>query len=75
MKDAWAILALYREQDMVRRMYEERHGGALNSTTGHSIASHFAQGREYFRSAANAAILVRPLLLHYGVVALSRASF
>lgn len=48
------------------------NGGALNSTTGHSIASHFAQGREYFRSAANAAILVRPLLLHYGVVALSR---
>jgi len=29
MKDAWAILALYESRDMVRRMYEERHGGAL----------------------------------------------
>lgn len=38
----------------------------------HTIACHFAQGREYFRSASGTALLVRPLLLHYGVVALSR---
>ncbi|MDP9485504.1 MAG: hypothetical protein M3Q49_06890 [Actinomycetota bacterium] len=36
------------------------------------IASHFAQGRQYFQSAEAAGALVRPLILDYGTMALAR---
>lgn len=43
-------------------------------TVSREIAAYFAQGREYFRSAAGASELVRPLILYYGVVALARGA-
>lgn len=45
----------------------------LNHTT-RDINAHFTQGREYFRNAEQAALITKPLLLYYGVLALARGS-
>lgn len=52
----------------------ETDEAALPNATSHEIAAYFAQGREYFKSAAGASELVRPLILYYGVVALARGA-
>ncbi|MCT6879146.1 MAG: hypothetical protein M3Z67_01485 [Commensalibacter sp.] len=45
----------------------------LNHTT-RDINAHFTQGREYFRNAEQAALITKPLLFYYGVLALARGS-
>jgi hypothetical protein len=70
--DPWDIIALYESRDTIDRLFQTRHGLSLSTTRAHEIGSHFSQGREYFRSAERASLLVRPLLLYYGVIALSR---
>ena len=73
MKDTWEILAFYESRDLLHRTYEERFGQSPSSNKVEEITYHLAQGREYFSSAKQSALLVRPLLLYYGVLALSRA--
>ena len=73
MKDTWEILAFYESRDLLHRTYEERFGQLPCSNKVEEITYHLAQGREYFSSAKQSALLVRPLLLYYGVLALSRA--
>ena len=73
MKDTWEILAFYESRDLLHRTYEEIFGQSLSSNKVEEITYHLAQGREYFSSAKQSALLVRPLLLYYGVLALSRA--
>ena len=73
MKDTWEILAFYESRDLLHRTYEERCGQSPSSDKVEEITYHLAQGREYFSSAKQSALLVRPLLLYYGVLALSRA--
>ena len=73
MKDTWATLAFYESRDLLHRTYKERFGQSLSSNKVEEITYHLAQGREYFSSAKQSALLVRPLLLYYGVLALSRA--
>lgn len=73
MKDTWEILAFYESRDLLHRTYEERFGQSPISNKVEEITYHLAQGREYFSSAKQSALLVRPLLLYYGVLALSRA--
>ena len=73
MKDTWEILAFYESRDLLHRTYEERFGQPLSRNKVEEITYHLAQGREYFSSAKQSALLVRPLLLYYGVLALSRA--
>lgn len=69
----WERLSLYESRDMVTQLYHRRHGRQTNDAKARAIASHMIQGRQYFESAQGAGELVRPLLLYYGVVALSRA--
>lgn len=73
MKDTWEILAFYESRDLLYRTYEERFGQSPTRNKVEEITYHLAQGREYFSSAKQSALLVRPLLLYYGVLALSRA--
>lgn len=70
----WASLSAYESTELVRRFAKERTDRKPNATKAREIATHFAQGREYFRNAANAGELVRPLILYYGVVALARGT-
>jgi hypothetical protein len=72
MRNHWTELALYESRDLVSKLYKEAHGGEINATKAQQVVSFFAQGREYFAAAERAGDLVRPLLLYYGVTALSR---
>jgi hypothetical protein len=68
----WEELSVFESQDFVGKWYNTRHGRTLNATRKRDITSCFSQGREYVLSASNAATSVRPLLLYYGVLSLSR---
>ncbi len=70
----WAALSAYESTELVRRFAEERTGRQPNATKAREVAAHFAQGREYFRNAAGAGELVRPLILYYGAMALARGA-
>jgi len=68
----WEELSLFESHDYVGKWYSDRHGRVLNAGRIRELASCFAQGREYFASATGSATSVRPLLLYYGVLSLSR---
>ena len=70
----WAALSMYESTDLVKRFAKQRTGRSPNTTKAREISAHFAQGREYFRSATGAGELVRPLILYYGVAALARGT-
>jgi hypothetical protein len=69
---AWEHLSLYENRDLISRFFQERHGRQLSAEKAYEVIAHLAQGRGYFESARQATELVRPLLLYYGVQALSR---
>ena len=69
--DEWARLSLYESTDLVT-LFQRRHGRELSAEKAKEIVSAMAQGREYFSAAAEAGLLVRPLLQYYGVLSLSR---
>ncbi|MGQ0641210.1 MAG: YaaC family protein [Gemmatimonadaceae bacterium] len=73
MNDPWSELSLFESRDVVERKFRKRHDRSLGAEKAREIVSAFAQAREFFRSAAAAADLVRPLLLYYGVLTLTRA--
>jgi len=68
----WEELSRFESHDYVGKWYLRRHRRTLNSARIREVTSCFTQGREYFASATNAATSVRPLLLYYGVLSLSR---
>lgn len=70
----WASLSMYESTDLVKRFAKQQTGRSPNTAKAREISVHFAQGREYFRSAAGARELVRPLLIYYGVAALARGA-
>lgn len=73
-RKAWASLSAYESAELIRRLAHERTGRRPNATKAREIAAYFSQGREYFRSAADAGELMRPLILYYGAVALARGA-
>lgn len=70
----WERLSLFESHDFILVWYKNRHGRSLNSQRIKEITSCFVQGREYFLSASTASISVRPLLIYYGLLALSRGT-
>ncbi len=70
----WASLSLYESTELVRRFVEERADEKLDEAEAREIVAHFSQGHEYFRSAAVAGELVRPLILYYGALSLARGA-
>lgn len=72
MKHVWEQLSMFESQDLCRRFYKAMHGRELSAGKASEICAHFSHGRAYFESAAGATDTVRPLLLYYGVQALSR---
>ncbi len=72
MADTWSQLSLYESHDLVRNFFTERHGRQLSQEKAYEIIANISQGRSYFESARQASDLVRPLLLYYGVLSLSR---
>src|SRR5437588_11625419 len=72
MTDSWERLSLYESRDLLARFFQHRHGRQLAAEKAYEIIAHLAQGRGFFESAQQSSELARPLLLYYGVYALSR---
>jgi hypothetical protein len=68
----WDALGVYESTELVRDLCKAKTGRRPSAAKAREIASHFAQARQYFRSAEAAGALVRPLLLYYGAMALAR---
>lgn len=73
MKNSWGELLEFETRDLVEQYFKRIHDSDVNSWKIHEVTSNFIQGREYFTSAKTAGFTVKPLLLYYGVLALSRA--
>lgn len=71
---SWKNLAVFESSDLVRRLYKRRHHLELNAGTAREITTSLAQGRQYFAELRSVGELARPLVLFYGVMALSRAA-
>ena len=68
----WDALGVYESTELVRSLCKAKTGREPRAAKAREIASHFAQGRQYFRSAEAAGALVRPLILYYGAMCLAR---
>lgn len=68
----WDTIANYEAHDIVRKRYKAKHSWEPNAAHAREIAAPFTQARHYYHSAANADRTVKPILLYYGVVSLSR---
>lgn len=69
----WSRLSVYESSELVHRLLRERHQRVPSKSKSVEVATQVAQGRQFFEAAADAAPLAKPLLLYYGVLALSRA--
>ena len=73
MKDIhWQSLSRFESYDFIARWYQKAHQRKPNAAKVSQINTCFIQGREYFSNAASSAMSVKPLLLYYGVLSLSR---
>jgi hypothetical protein len=72
-ESAWAELSVFESSDLIKRFYKRRHNLDLSAGKALEITTALTQARQYFLELRSAGDLARPLLLYYGVVALSRA--
>ena len=70
----WHEITRFESHDLVQSWYETTHGRKPNAAKTSQINAFFTQGREYFTNAASADMSVKPLLLYYGVLSLSRGT-
>ena len=70
----WHEIARFESHDLVQSWYETTHGQKPSAAKISQINAFFTQGREYFTNAASADMSVKPLLLYYGVLSLSRGA-
>lgn len=68
----WDLLTNHESFELIKRDYSIRHGRTPNNRHALEIAAPFTHARSYFRAAQAAESTVKPLLLYYGVVSLSR---
>lgn len=68
----WQSLSHFESYDFVARWYNKAHKREPSSAKVSQINACFIQGREYFSNAASSAMSVKPLLLYYGALSLSR---
>ncbi|HEY5967520.1 MAG TPA: YaaC family protein [Chitinophagaceae bacterium] len=68
----WDKILEYQTRDLVERFIKTKFNRDASARHILEITSNFIQGREYFLNAQRAAISVKPLLLYYGVSALTR---
>lgn len=70
---SWEDVAFFENRDYLTAKYKEVTCRDLSFERAIQIIANLRQGREYFIAAKNAAPLVRPLLIYYGMLSLSRA--
>jgi hypothetical protein len=69
---AWNIISNYEAADLVKVRYKAKHNWEPNAALCREITAPFVQARHYYQAAAVADRTVKPLLLYYGVISLSR---
>lgn len=72
MEDTWNGLLEFETRDLVYQFFQRKFSREASAGKIKEITSNFIQGREYFVNAERANFTVKPLLLYYGVMALSR---
>ena len=68
----WQSLSRFESYDFVDRWYQKTHKRKPNAAKISQINACFIQGHEYFSNAALSEMSVKPLLIYYGVLSLSR---
>lgn len=68
----WEVLRNYESYELIKKDYHDRHGRTPSTAHAREIAAPFAHARSYFTAAQHADQTVKPLLLYYGVLSLSR---
>lgn len=71
-RDIWSQLAVYESAELVKSALSKRFGKAPVQHRPLEIAAYVSQGRQYFEAAKNSESLIKPLVLYYGVLSLSR---
>jgi YaaC-like Protein len=66
------LLALCRSYDFVQRSYRKLHSRSLNARRTREITACFRQGNFYIISGMDADLSVRPIILYYAILSLSR---
>lgn len=69
---AWEVLRDFESQERVKQAYLLAHGRRPRTEHAREITAPLTHGRSYFESARNADPSIRPLLLYYGVLNISR---
>lgn len=72
MNNTWHFLREFESKDLLKRYFKTNYDYDIGSTKAEEILSAFKQGRSYFESAKSADVSVKPVLLYYGIVSLSR---
>ena len=70
----WHNISRFESYDLARSWYQQTHQRQMNAAKTRQINAFFIQGREYFKSASSSDMSVKPLLLYYGVLSLSRGA-
>ena len=70
----WHDLSRFESYDLARSWYQQTHQRQMNAAKTRQINAFFIQGREYFKSASSSDMSVKPILLYYGVLSLSRGA-
>lgn len=69
---AWKVLRDFESTERIKAAYLKFHGRKIGTGQAREISAPFSHGRSYFESAASSDPAIRPLLLYYGVMNLSR---
>ena len=70
----WHEISRFESYDLAKSWYKQTHEREMNAAKTKQINAFFIQGREYFKSALSSDMSVKPLLLYYGVLSLSRGA-
>ena len=70
----WHSISRFESYDLARSWYQQTHHRQMNAAKTRQVNAFFIQGREYFKSASSSDMSVKPLLLYYGVLSLSRGA-
>ena len=70
----WHNISRFESYDLARSWYQQTHQRPLSPDKTRQVNAFFIQGREYFKSASSADMIVKPLLLYYAVLSLSRGA-
>lgn len=73
--ESWRILSNYESVELILKMYSRCHNEEISRGHAREIASAFVHARSYFSAAATSNITIKPLILYYGVMALSRGAY